>query len=252
MRYAREVATVSAAIAALTLAGCASSAGANQGAQQDTETNPSAVSKAKIAPTPVPSVPNTWNPKSGDKTIYLTFDDGPGPDTQRVLDVLKANDIKATFFIIGKMIRTREDDLKRVYDEGHYVGDHTWDHANLATLNASQIDRQLNKAAVAIGPNMGPCFRPPYGALDTEARKLAQSYGMTPILWTRDTNDWKKASKDQIYNVLMGSKPGDVILMHDGGGDRDNTVAALAEALPKLKEKGYTFGPVSACKPANQ
>lgn len=252
MKFSRELAGVGVAIAALTLAACATSAGAEQGVQQETESSPSPVSKAKIAPTPVPSVPNKWSPKSGDKTVYLTFDDGPGPSTQNMLDVLKDNDVKATFFIIGKMIRTREDDLKRVYDEGHYVGDHTWDHANLAASNAAQIDRQLNKAAAAIGPKMGPCFRPPYGALDGEARKLAQSYGMTPILWSRDTNDWNKASRDQIYNVLMGAKAGDVILMHDGGGDRGNTVAALADALPKLKQQGFTFAQVPACKPVGE
>lgn len=251
MKFSRELAGVGAALAALTLAACASSAGAEQAVQQETESSPSPVSKSKIEPTPVPSVPNKWSPASGDKTVYLTFDDGPGPSTERVLDVLKQNDVKATFFIIGKMIRTREDDLKRVYADGHYVGDHTWDHANLAAMNASQIDRQLNKAAAAIGPKMGPCFRPPYGALDNEARKLAQSYGMTPILWSRDTNDWNKASKDQIYNVLMGAKPGDVILMHDGGGDRSNTADALAEALPKLKDKGFNFDRVPVCKPAD-
>lgn len=253
MKFARAFAGVGAAGAALALAACASSAGADQSVLQDTESSPSAVSKSKVEPTPVPSVASKWFPKSGDKTVYLTFDDGPGPNTQNVLDVLKANDVKATFFIIGKMIRTRDADLKRVYDEGHYTGDHTWDHANLAQLTPPEIDRQLNKAAAAIGPQMGACMRPPYGALDAEARKLSVSYGMTPVVWTRDTNDWNPAtSQDQIYNTLMGAKPGDIILMHDGGGDRGKTVAALSDALPKLKDQGFSFASVPVCKPVNQ
>ncbi|MEI2728605.1 MAG: polysaccharide deacetylase family protein [Candidatus Nanopelagicales bacterium] len=252
MRFTREIVGVGAAALALLLAACGTAAQADQEnsvAQQNSESAATAKPKPKasVQPTPVPSVKASWSPASGDKTIYLTFDDGPGPYTQKVLDVLKDNDVKATFFIIGKMIRTREADLQRVYDDGHATGDHTWDHADLSRMNAVQIDRQLNKAAVAIGPKMGPCMRPPYGALDAEARKLAVSYGMTPVLWTRDTNDWNKASQTQIYNVLMGAKPGDVILMHDGGGDRANTVAALRDALPKLKDKGYSFASVPVC-----
>lgn len=255
MRFTREFAGVGVATLTLLLAACGGAAEAGQnGAMQDSESVATAKPKSggSVAPTPVPSVASSWSPQSGDKTVYLTFDDGPGPNTQDVLNVLKDNDVKATFFIIGKMIRTREADLQRVYDDGHYVGDHTWDHADLSRMTPPQIDRQLNKAAKAIGPQMGPCFRPPYGALDKQARKLAQSYGMTPILWSRDTNDWNKASRDHIYSVLMGAKPGDVILMHDGGGDRTNTVAALRDALPKLKDKGYNFASVPACKPLNQ
>ncbi|HAM21461.1 MAG TPA: hypothetical protein DCQ04_04160 [Actinobacteria bacterium] len=254
MRFTREFAGVSAAALALLLAACGTAAQAeqeNSGPQVDSESVATSKRKPKSTPepTPVPSVKPSWSPTSGDKTVYLTFDDGPGPYTQKVLDVLKENDVKATFFIIGKMIRTREADLQRVYDEGHATGDHTWDHADLSRMNATEIDRQLNKSAVAIGPKMGPCMRPPYGALDGEARKLAVSYGMTPVMWTRDTNDWNKASESQIYNVLMGTKPGDVILMHDGGGDRSNTVAALRDALPKLKDKGYSFASVPVCLP---
>lgn len=256
MKFAREVSAVGAAVIALTVAACAvtSEPGSEQGQQVQSETGGQikAKKRASIEPTPVPSVAAKWSPASGDKTVYLTFDDGPGPNTADVLDVLKENDVKATFFIIGKMIRTREADLQRVYDEGHVTGNHTWDHANLAQMGKVQVDRQLNRSAREIGSRMGPCMRPPYGALDNEARALSVSYGMTPVLWSRDTNDWNKASESAIANVLKGIQPGDVVLMHDGGGDRTNTVKALREVLPKLKAKGYTFDTVPVCRPLGQ
>lgn len=243
---------------ALSTAGCAASVESQTGQLQQSESEAKsetrvAKSRTSAEPTPVPSVAAKWEPSSSNKTVYLTFDDGPGPNTGDVLDVLKENDVKATFFIIGKMIRTREADLKRVYAEGHVTGNHTWDHANLAQMNEVQIDRQLNRSAREIGPQMGPCMRPPYGALDAEARKLTVSYGMTPVLWTRDTNDWKPgASESSIKDVLQGIQPGDIVLMHDGGGDRTNTVNALREVLPKLKEKGYNFDVVPVCRPLGQ
>ncbi len=257
MRFARESALVGVALIAFTVAACGATtiAETGQGPRVDSET--SSASKPKKRPsietTPVPSVSGKWSPSSGDKTVYLTFDDGPGPNTGDVLDVLKENDVKATFLIIGKMIRTREADLKRVYAEGHATGNHTWDHANLAQMNKTQVDRQLNRSALEIGPRMGPCMRPPYGALDGEARKLSVAYGMTPVLWTRDTNDWNKsASQASIGNVLKGIQPGDIVLMHDGGGDRKNTVNALREVLPTLKAKGYKFDVVPVCRPLGQ
>ena len=137
----------------------------------------------------MPSVKASWSPASGDKTIYLTFDDGPGPYTQKVLDVLKDNDVKATFFIIGKMIRTREADLQRVLrrwarDRRPHVGSRRpQSHECCADRPSTQQGGCCDR------PEDGPCMRPPYGALDAEARKLAVSYGMTPVLWTRDTND---------------------------------------------------------------
>ena len=254
MRFPREFAAVGAAAIALTVAACAATAepdsGSAVGTGSDSPGQGKGKRKASLAPTPVPSVAGKWSPASADKTVYLTFDDGPGPNTGDVLDVLKENDVKATFFIIGKMIRTREADLQRVYDEGHVTGNHTWDHANLAQMNKAEVDRQLNRSAQEIGPRMGPCMRPPYGAMNGRAQTLSVSYGMTPVLWSRDTSDWNlSASQESIANVLRGIQPGDVVLMHDGGGDRSNTVKALREVLPKLKEKGFTFDTIPVCRP---
>jgi peptidoglycan/xylan/chitin deacetylase (PgdA/CDA1 family) len=166
-----------------------------------------------------------------------------------VLDILKANDAKATFFEIGKMIRTREKYKQMILDQGHVIGDHSWDHIDLNSVKGEKLDYQINRTAREIGPQMGPCMRPPYGAMNDSTRKVIVASGMTPVLWNRDTNDWNHASQSAIYNVLINTQPGDVILMHDGGGDRKNTVAALKEALPKLKDKGYKFGVVPVCQP---
>jgi peptidoglycan/xylan/chitin deacetylase (PgdA/CDA1 family) len=181
--------------------------------------------------------------------VYLTFDDGPWRDTNEILDILKANDVKATFFQIGKMIRTREATNERIWAEGHVIANHTWDHVDLATLGAGAITEQLQMTQDHIGPRAATCMRPPYGSLNAKARGIAQSFGLTPILWTRDTNDWaRSATSGSIYSTLMRTVPGDVVLMHDGGGDRQATVDALREALPKLKAKGYHFGIVPACR----
>jgi len=223
------------------LTGCAG-IGASTTTDPDSLAGPSAsATKSKTpkptpAPTAIPIVPAQWSPAAKDKTVYLTFDDGPWYQTEDILDILQENGVTATFFPIGKMIRTREAIMERISSDGHAIGGHTWDHIDLTKVPAKEVRFQLNRAAREIGPVQGPCMRPPFGAINDKVRALSVASGMTPIVWNRDTNDYQTSAAD-IAATLAASQPGDVVLLHDGGGDRRKTVAALAKVLPKLVAK---------------
>lgn len=243
-------AVVAGSALALVLSACGATTSATEPSvspSQKATATKSATPEFKPAPT------QNWMPPAGSKYIYLTLDDGPGSNTIETLDVLKANDIKATFFLIGKMVRTREAMVKRILDEGHAIGNHTYDHADLATLSKAGIQDQLEHAAEKIGPEAGACFRPPYGAINDTVRQVASKLGMQPVLWTLDTNDWSPSTTGAaIAAKLRQAKPGDVILAHDAGGDRSGTVAGLKAALPELIKKGYEFAPVPICMPGTR
>lgn len=169
------------------------------------------------------------------------------------LDVLKKYDIKATFFLIGKMVRTREAMVKRIVDEGHAIGNHSYDHVDLAALSKAGIKDQLAHAAEKIGPEAGACFRPPFGAINNDVRQVASKLGMQPVLWTVDTNDWNlSASTSSVASQLRKAVPGSIVLAHDGGGDRSATIAALDKGIPELQKKGYEFATVPVCMPGTR
>jgi peptidoglycan/xylan/chitin deacetylase (PgdA/CDA1 family) len=205
----------------------------------------------KPTPTAIPVVPADWSPAANDKTIYLTFDDGPWYQTEDILDTLQKNGVTATFFSIGKMIRTREAIMERIVADGHAIGGHTWDHIDLTKASDKEVRFQLNRTAREIGSVQGPCMRPPFGAINGRVRALSVASGMTPIVWNRDTNDYQaQTSSADIAATLAAARPGDVVLLHDGGGDRKKTADALARELPKLVAKGYEFDSIPICRVA--
>lgn len=186
------------------------------------------------------------------KVVYLTFDDGPnGATTKRIMRVLSDNDAKATFFVVGNRVKGQEPLLRRVVREGHAIGNHSWSHLDLSRVSPKRIDdemvwtsRALKTASVATGP----CFRPPYGAMNSKVSRAIKRQGLRNKLWTVDTEDWKTPPVDVLTGRIAGARSGDIVLMHDGGGPRGNTVAALARALPQLKKRGYSFAVIPACK----
>lgn len=205
--------------------------------------------KPKPTASAIPVVPADWSPAANDKTVYLTFDDGPWYQTEDILDILQKNGVTATFFPIGKMIRTREAVMERIVADGHAIGGHTWDHIDLTKASSKEVRFQLDRAARAVGPVQGPCMRPPFGAINDRVRALSVASGMTPIMWTSDTNDYKpQTSSANIGATLAAARPGDVVLLHDGGGDRRKTASALAKELPKLVAKGYKFDSIPVCR----
>jgi peptidoglycan/xylan/chitin deacetylase (PgdA/CDA1 family) len=183
-------------------------------------------------------------PANGEKVIALTFDDGPWPDTtEEVLDILKQNKIKATFFMVGLHIQRHPELAKRVAEEGHAIGNHTLNHplqdVSLADA-AYQIDGMEKLIYETTGVKTG-LFRPPGGRIDGGLANYAHERKYAVTLWSVDSEDYYVASPILLDNVLKNVQPGRIVLMHDGGGDRSATVKALPQIISALKQRGYRF-----------
>lgn len=196
-------------------------------------------------PTETPQDPGVTTPPPRNidcgktKCVALTFDDGPGPKTGKLLDELKKNDAAATFFVVGPNVKTRPELVERMIAEGHEVGNHTWSHRSLPALSPTQVRSEIDRTNEAISAAIdqpATLLRPPYGARNPKIDRLAQ----TPvILWDVDTLDWKYRNTEKVVDAAVSqTKPGSIVLMHDIHG---STVAAVPEILSRLKAKGYTF-----------
>jgi peptidoglycan/xylan/chitin deacetylase (PgdA/CDA1 family) len=187
-------------------------------------------------------------------TVALTFDDGPGRSTPAVLDILQQAQVQATFFVVGKKVAAEPEMLRRVLAEGHVLGNHTWSHTipraasgwNRTTL-ASEIERTRRAVVDAAGHK--PClFRPP-GGIVKGAGKVSRDAGLSVILWSVDTRDWADpptGEKNFATVIRKRAAAGltekhPVILLHDGGGDRAATVAALPGIIEDYRAHGYRF-----------
>ncbi|MER6976573.1 polysaccharide deacetylase family protein [Streptomyces carpinensis] len=179
-------------------------------------------------------------------TMLLTFDDGPNPEyTPRILDTLAKYDIRATFMVCGEMADWNRDLLARMADEGHVVGNHTWTHPLLTRLTRRKIRDELESTSDLIEKTYGErplWFRAPYGAWNRNVFQLNAEMGMEPLAWTVDSLDWTTPGTGAIVRrVERGAAPGVVVLSHDAGGDRTQTVGALRRYLPRLLDEGYRF-----------
>ena len=202
-----------------------------------------------------PWIYERWTPDVGDdKVIALTFDDGPSTEyTEQILDILAEYDVKATFFTIGEQIEGEGAELVlREYEEGHQVCTHTWDHAsgdgngvNLSYMTEEDQREEVSKGIQAIadatGVEASTVIRAPGGNFPIEVWENVQDLISAQVIWTVDTEDWSEPGTEAIVASIEGASSGDIILLHDGGGDRSETVAALEEALPYLIDEGYTF-----------
>jgi peptidoglycan/xylan/chitin deacetylase (PgdA/CDA1 family) len=175
--------------------------------------------------------------------VALTFDDGPDPHTDAILDVLAAKGVPATFFVQGYRVNLFPDQLRRVVAEGHEVGNHTWNHKYLTKLSPRAIRLQIAKTNKAVQELTGVTprlVRPPYGAIDAKVREHVD---LPLILWTVDTRDWEtKSVKRILKHVKRDTEPGAIVLMHDTLAE---TGKALTRAIEILEQKGYTFVTVS-------
>ncbi|MFJ3788492.1 polysaccharide deacetylase family protein [Kitasatospora sp. NPDC090091] len=177
--------------------------------------------------------------------VALTFDDGPHPEhTPRILDVLRRHDAPAAFFCIGLHALAHPGVVHRIAAEGHTLGNHTWSHAYLPDLGPIELQRQLSFTAEAIAAAAGggpvPWLRPPYGGRSPELLERVADSGLTTVLWDVETNDWARPRPEVVAErVLQQVRPGSIVLMHDGGGDRSRTAAALPAVITGLRERGY-------------
>ncbi|MGK5550742.1 polysaccharide deacetylase family protein [Actinomadura kijaniata] len=177
------------------------------------------------------------------KCVALTFDDGPGKHTKRLLDDLRKAKVPATFFMLGQNVGGNRALVKRMAAEGHELANHTWSHPQLTQLSNAAVRSQIsrtNKAIKAAGGVTPRLMRPPYGATNS---RVGRAVGMPQIMWSVDTLDWKY--RDVARNVRVGvntPRKGDIVLFHD---IHATTVAAIPKVIAGLKKRGFTLVTVS-------
>ncbi len=193
--------------------------------------------------------PNT----GGDKVVALTFDDGPWPNsTAEILKILEENDAHATFFMIGNQVSENADIVKKLQAAGNQLATHTYDHAagsgqgvNLTYMSESEQINEVTKGISSIedvtGTKISHILRAPGGNYYGSLVETLHPYITAEIGWDVDTEDWRRPGSDVIAQRIESVKPGEIILCHDGGGDRSQTVEAIRTAIPALKAQGYKF-----------
>jgi peptidoglycan/xylan/chitin deacetylase (PgdA/CDA1 family) len=180
------------------------------------------------------------------KSIALTIDDGPDPVyTPQVLKLLHQYHVTATFSMIGEHVAAYPHLARAVHEAGHLIANHTWTHADLVGLPAHRVHSELTQASAAIHAATGVhpvLFRAPYGAWTAAVIRQCERMKMIPLDWSVDPRDWAEPGVRRIVRRIMTqTQPGSIILEHDGGGNRSQTVAALRIVLPRLLDEGYHF-----------
>ena len=177
------------------------------------------------------------------REIALTFDDGPGPYTPQVLAILQREHVPATFFEVGILERYFNASTTAIAADGDAIGDHTEVHAPMSRLSPAKQRAQLLEQASAIeryGASFPRLFRPPYGLWNSATLALLHRYRMLMVLWTVDTSDYRRPGVPAILDAAVhGARPGAIILLHDAGGDRSQTVAALPKIISALRRRHY-------------
>ncbi|MEZ5076671.1 MAG: polysaccharide deacetylase family protein [Solirubrobacterales bacterium] len=175
--------------------------------------------------------------------VALTFDDGPSDYTAGFLRVLREKGVPGTFFVVGQQIPGREATLRQMLAEGHEIGDHTMNHVELPGYSQIAGAASLIRGATHFQPCL---FRPPGGAVSSGVIATAGGLGMTTVNWDVDPFDWQTPGSGAIYSRIVGAtRSGSIVLMHDGGGPRGGTLAALPSIIDTLRGRGYRFATVS-------
>ncbi|MCX4755530.1 polysaccharide deacetylase family protein [Kitasatospora purpeofusca] len=183
---------------------------------------------------------------AGRKVVAITVDDGPDPRyTPAVLALLDQYGIRASFFLIGENANAHPDLVREVAARGHHIANHSWSHPDLSGLSAAKVRDELGRTSELLGRLTGRAptwFRAPGGGWSPTVLKVGAELGMRPMAWSVDPQDWATPGTDVITKRLEKElRPGAIVLTHDGGGDRSQTVAALKTFLPLLIDSGYRF-----------
>lgn len=188
-------------------------------------------------------MPAKSSPVGSRGTVYLTFDDGPSPYTESILRVLTQTRSTATFFQLGIRRPFYPQATAAIFAQGSNVGNHTYDHTDLTTLSARGVRDEL-----AGGPR-STCARPPYGATNATVRRILDQHGYRQMLWSVDSLDWTQPGTDWIvfHSAPADIHDGSILLMHDGGGPRDQSVAALPRIITNLHDRGYRLRRLPGC-----
>lgn len=214
-----------------------------------TQGEPETVPQSAEAPAPAPA------PAAGEETpvvkprVALTFDDGPTPFTLQMIDILKARKVRASFFMVGNNIKRHPEIAKAVVEGGFEIGNHTMRHflPSRLTDTALRDDVEGTSALIAALTGKPPVlFRSPYGSRSKRFFAEAARGNMDVVFWNVDPHDWKHSSPESMAaEIAAALKPGAVILLHDGGGNRTRTVQALPLVLDEIERRGYEIALVS-------
>ncbi|MGG6310788.1 polysaccharide deacetylase family protein [Paenibacillus macerans] len=182
------------------------------------------------------------------KQVALTFDDGPDSIvTPKILEVLKENHIKATFFILGEQAEAYPDMVRRIAEEGHVIGNHSWSHPRFDDLSMNEAMKQVEDTQKVLEDMIGYrpiLFRPPYGELGEDKLDRINQMNLAVVNWSVDTMDWSGVSSKEIMRLVRKElSPGGIVLQHTANGKDhlSNTIEALKQMIPELKEEGYSF-----------
>lgn len=184
-------------------------------------------------------------------TIYLTFDDGPHPEhTQELLEIFQDHGQTTTFFATGRNTEQRPEIAQQILNEGHVLANHTYSHPRLTDLEPEERKEEILSTADILTDlgSTSNCFRPPYGAYDDDVLEELDEFGLQNVMWDASTEDWTEPGVEFIADVIRDSEDGDIVLLHDAGGDRSQTVEAVALVLPEMIEQGYEFKALPDCQ----
>ena len=198
-----------------------------------------------------------WCGSGSNNSVALTFDDGPSPDTLAILELLRSENVKATFFLIGESVEKYPEIARKIADEGHEIGNHSFSHPIYLFCSANKVRNELEKTQEVIKKAIGftpKLARPPCGVRSKAYFEIARKLNLQTIQWSDAGFDWKKISAEQIaQNVLETAQSDSIILLHDGdsGGKsrRRATVKAIPIILSSLREKGLRVAPLSEICP---
>jgi peptidoglycan-N-acetylglucosamine deacetylase len=198
--------------------------------------------------TPTPSPPETPKPPAvptpgSSGSVALTFDDGPHPrHTREILDILEAAGAKGTFFIVGMEAERHPELVREIVVRGHVVAGHTWSHARLTGLDEASFTAEVDRANTYLTELTGQTVRyvrPPFGAYDSTTVARLEARGLELAMWTHDSRDWAKPGVGAVIDrATRGIGPGSIVLFHDGGGDRSQTVQALPQVIERIAAAG--------------
>jgi len=196
-----------------------------------------------------PRSPSSYNSVNTSRPLLaLTFDDGPHPElTPRLLDILRHEGIRATFYVIGRNVQTYPEIAKRIVAEGHEIANHTWSHPALTSVGAARLNKEIASTSDIIQRVTGrrpTNMRPPYGAVNDRVRaSMYKDHGLDVIMWSVDPLDWKRPGAAAVRERLVsGASPGGILLAHD---IHPGTIEAMPGTIKDLKAKGYGFATVS-------
>jgi peptidoglycan/xylan/chitin deacetylase (PgdA/CDA1 family) len=183
-------------------------------------------------------------------TVYLTFDDGPNPlTTPPLLELLDRHDIKATFFLVGQECRKYPELVRRIFDAGHTIGNHTYSHRLLPLLSTDQLRSEIlrtNEVIEAITGQAPHIFRPPFGLMDDRAAAVLKECDMTPVYWGSAPEDWLAPGAHRIIRRVMWKiADGTLIVLHEGGHVAEQTITAASEIIARTRSLGYRFSKVN-------